>query len=158
MVTSKVIASGILKALGFISVIVFLGFFLFKIQTVILYLVISLILTLIGARIKNFLMKRFKFNNLFASITTILFFVTLVLSFVVMFVPLVLSQIENLSLLNTAKIEKSIVLVYNQMNNFLDIHGLDSDKILKQSNWYENIDVKSIPNFLNILIGTISDF
>src|SRR5436190_19572507 len=99
MITSKTIASGILRALGFISTIVILGYFLFEIQTVILYIVISLVLTLIGARIKQFTMKRFKFNNLIASVATILFFMAIVLCFALMFVPLIISQIESLSLL-----------------------------------------------------------
>jgi len=158
MITSKIIASGILRVLGFIAAIALLGYVLFKLQTVILYLVLSVILTLIGNRIKYFMIKYFRFSNLFASIATILFFIIIFLGFALMFVPLILSQIESLALLNIADIEKNVVSIYSQLSNFLNIHGLDADKILSQSNWHEKIDFQTIPNFLNILISAITDF
>ncbi|MBF2092866.1 AI-2E family transporter, partial [Flavobacterium psychrophilum] len=45
--TSKIIANGIIKALLIIVAIAMLLFFLYQIQSVIIYLIVSLILTLI---------------------------------------------------------------------------------------------------------------
>ncbi|MEY2922760.1 MAG: hypothetical protein RL108_1386, partial [Bacteroidota bacterium] len=55
MITSKTIANGILRSIGFIVLIGILLYFLYQIQAVIVYLIVSLIITLIGKPIMSFL-------------------------------------------------------------------------------------------------------
>lgn len=57
MVTSKTIANGILRALAVITGILLLLFLLYKIQSVILFLFIALIVSMIGNPIVKFLEK-----------------------------------------------------------------------------------------------------
>jgi len=47
-----------------------------------------------------------------------------------MFIPLISSQGENLSLLKTAEIEKNITQLLNQSAAFLESHHIDSKQIL----------------------------
>ena len=75
-----------------------------------------------------------------------------------MFVPLILSQGQNLSLLKTAEIEKDLVLLINQITVFLDSHSIDSAQVLKEANITSKINFNFIPDFLNSLLGTISSF
>jgi predicted PurR-regulated permease PerM len=75
-----------------------------------------------------------------------------------MFIPLISSQGENLSLLKTAEIENKITQLTNQTSAFLESHNIDSEQMLKEANISSKINFDFIPNFLNILLGTISSF
>lgn len=158
MITSKTISNGILRALLTIVVIGLVLLFLYQISTVLTYLVVSIILTMIGKPILNFFKKRLKFSHVLATVTTIFIFVLIILGFILMFVPLVSSQGQNLSLLNTAEIEKNITELVNQIKVFLDSHNIDSSKVLKEANISSKINFTFIPDFLNSILGTISSF
>ena len=155
---SKVIANGILKAIGFLFLIVASLYFLYEIKTVIIYLIIALILTLIGNPILDFFKTRLKFKNIFATVTTLLLFVLIIFGFVMMFIPLISDQGQNLSLLKTSEIEKNVIQLTNQISAFLESHHIDSSKIFKEANITSKLNFYFIPNFLNALLGTISDF
>lgn len=155
---SKIIANGILKAIGFLFLIVASLYFLYEIKTVIIYLIIALILTLIGNPVLDFFKTRLKFKNIFATVTTLLLFVLIIFGFVMMFIPLISDQGQNLSLLKTSEIEKNVIQLTNQISVFLESHHIDSSKIFKEANITSKLNFYFIPNFLNALLGTISDF
>ena len=100
MITSKIIAAGILKAVGVLVAIALLLYFLYLIQSVLIYLIISLIVTLIGNPVLDFFKKKLKFNHLYATIATLLIFFLIIFGFIMMFVPLIMEQGQNLSLLS----------------------------------------------------------
>ncbi|RVT73441.1 AI-2E family transporter [Flavobacterium sufflavum] len=155
MITSKTISNGILRALLTVIVSGLVLYFFYQISTVLTYLVISLILTMIGKPILNFFKKRLKFNDVFASIATVSIFILIILGFILMFIPLIASQGQNLSLLNTAEIEKNIAELLKQIQIFLDSHNIDSAKVLKEANISSKINFTFIPDFLNSILGTI---
>ncbi|MFM9824651.1 AI-2E family transporter [Flavobacterium sp.] len=158
MITSKIIANGILKAIVFLILAGLILYFLYLIQSVIIYLVVALILTLIGSPILDFFRKRLKFKHTLATIATLFIFILFIAGFVLMFIPLISSQGENLSLLNTSEIEKDINQLINQTSAFLESHNIDSEQMLKEANISSKINFNFIPNFLNMLLGTISSF
>jgi predicted PurR-regulated permease PerM len=156
--TSKIIANGILRAIVILVVAALGIYFIYEIQTVLIYLVVALILTLIGNPILDFFKRRLRFNHLFATITTLLLFVLIIVGFIMLFVPLILNQGQNLSLLNTAEIESSILRLTDKITVFLDSHNFDSAKLMKEANITSKIDFNFIPNILNSLVGMISSF
>ncbi|CAH0335392.1 hypothetical protein FVB9288_01033 [Flavobacterium sp. CECT 9288] len=158
MITSKIISNGILRALFTVICCGLLLFFVYQIQSIIIYIIISLILTLIGNPILNFLKHKLKFNHLVATILTLLLFIGILSGLIMMFIPLIVSQGANLSLLNTAQIEKDIILLIDQISIFLNDHNIDSAKLLKESNITSKLNFNFIPNFLNSILNTISSF
>ncbi|MFE3847708.1 AI-2E family transporter [Flavobacterium sp. LB3P45] len=158
MITSKIIANGILRAISILVSVALVLYFLYQIQSVLIYLIIALILTLIGNPILDFIKRRLKFNHTFATITTLFLFILIIAGFIMMFIPLILSQGQNLSLLNTAEIEKSIIQLINQISIFLESHQIDSSRVLKETDITSKINFNLIPNFLNVIFGTISSF
>lgn len=158
MITSKTIANGILRAIGTLVLIGIFLYFLYEIQSVLIYLIVSLILTLIGKPIMSFFKTRLKFPNVVATVSTLLLFFLFIIGFISLFIPLILSQSENLSLLNTSEIEQNINELINQILVFLDKHNFDSTQILKEANITSKINFNFIPEFLNSVIGTISSF
>ncbi|MBP4142328.1 AI-2E family transporter [Flavobacterium sp. P4023] len=158
MISSKIISNGILRA---VLTLIFIGLgllFFYKIQSVIIYLIVSLILTLIGNPILDFFKRRLKFNHLFATIAVLLIFVLIIFGFIMLFIPLISSQGQNLSLLNTGEIEKNITQLLNQISAFLENHKIDSAAVLKESNITSKLNFNFVTDFLNMLLGTISSF
>ncbi len=158
MINSNTIANGILKAFITLLIAALILYFIFKIHLIFIYLIISLVLTLIGNPILSFLKRRLKFNNLFATITTLIIYILIILGFIMLFVPLVSDQSKNLSLLNTAQVEENIRQLTENIVVFLDSHNIDTSKLLKESNITSKIDFNFIPNFLNSFIGTLGNF
>lgn len=158
MIHSKTIGNGIVRGVLTLAGIVLLLYVLYLIQSVLIYLIVSLILTLIGIPIINFLRRKLKFNNIFATITTILVFVLIIAGFVMMFIPLILDQGQSLSILNIKSIEETIINLTDQAAVFLDSHGIDSSAALKTSNLTSKLNLNFIPNFLNSVLSTVSSF
>jgi predicted PurR-regulated permease PerM len=158
MITSKILANGILRAIGTLILAALLLFFLYQIQSVLIYILVSLILTLIGIPVLDFLKKRLKFKHTIATIFVLTIYVLIILGFIMMFIPLIITQGQNLSLLNTAEIEKNGIELINQINTFLESHHIDSDEVFDMKNIKSLINLNIIPNFLNSVIGTISNF
>lgn len=158
MISSKIIANGILRAIATLVLVLALLYFLFQIQNVLIYLIVSLILTLIGIPILDFLKKRLKFRHTIAAIFVLTFYVLIIFGFIMLFIPLIISQGQNLSLLNTAEIERNSLELIKQINSFLEQHHIDSSAIFDGKNFKSIFNFNLIPNFLNTVIGTISNF
>ena len=158
MITSKIIANGILKAIGILVLTVLSLYFLYLIQSILIYLVVALILTLIGNPILDFFKKRLKFKHTLATIATLLLFILFITGFILMFIPLISSQGQNLSLLKTVEIEKSITQLVDQTSAFLESHNIDSKQMFKEANLTSKINFNFIPNFLNVILETIGSF
>jgi len=158
MITSKIIASGILKAVGVLAAIALGFYFLYLIQSVLIYLIISLILTLIGNPILDFFKRRLKFKHLYATIATLLIFVLIIIGFIMMFVPLILAQGESLSLLNTTIIEKDISILVSQISTFLESHNIDSNKLFNQNEIISKFNFNYISDFINLFLNALSSF
>lgn len=157
MVTSKTIGNGILRALGITAAILLLLFVLYKIQSVIIFLFIALIVSMIGSPIVKFLERKLKFNHIVAVIVTLVFFILLLAGFIMMFVPLIVTQGENLSLLDTAKLEQDLTNLSDQLNSYFSSHNIDAQNMLKESNIASKLNLNFIPNFLNSLLGILGD-
>jgi predicted PurR-regulated permease PerM len=156
--TSKIIANGIIKALAIIVGIALLLFFLYEIQSVIVYLIVSLILTLITSPFVVFLKRRLKFSNTLAVVFTMFLLALAFVGLILMFVPLIVSQSENLSLLDTKTIENNATELINQFKIYLTNHHINAGKLLNDSSLTSKIDFNFIPTILNTILGTMSSF
>jgi len=157
MVTSRIIANGILKAIAVLAAVFIALYFLWLIQSVLIYLMVALILTLIGSPMVAFFKRKFKFNNVFAVITTLIIFLSIFAGFIMMSVPLIVNQGQNLALLNTKQIEENITQLVTQITIFLEQHNIDSSQLLK-ANVTSKLNFNFIPNFLNAILGMLSSF
>jgi predicted PurR-regulated permease PerM len=155
MVTSKTIANGILRAVLVLAGVFLLLAFLYQLTAVITYLFIALVVSMIASPIVHFLRHKLKFPHIVAVIATLVFLLSLLAGFVMLFVPLIISQSDNLSLLDTAQLQKDIELLISQVNHSLSI---DSEKMIKQANLTSKLNFNFIPNFINSLLGVLSGF
>ncbi|GAA4073331.1 AI-2E family transporter [Flavobacterium cheonanense] len=158
MITSKNIANGILRAIGVLALVCLLLYFIYQIQTVIVYLVVAIIFSMIANPIVEFLRKRLKFSNSLAVVATMILFLLLITGLIMLFVPLITSQSTNLSLLDTKSIENRSIELYNQLSIYLSDHNIEINKIFKETDITSRLNFNFLTDFFNSIIGTISSF
>ncbi len=156
--TSNDITKGILKSIGYIIGVLLLLFFLYKIQSVILYVVVAAIISLIGLPIVNFLKNKFKFNNTFAVIVTIVLLIGILSGLVGLFIPLVVEQGQNLSLLNIQELQSTIENLNQKVITYFSNKNIEINQSFSESNLFSKIDFSIIPNFLNSVVSGFGSF
>lgn len=156
---SKDISNGILRAVATIVGVCILLLFLFKIQSVIVYIAISAVIALTGRPIVRFLRYRLKLNNLIAVIITMVFFLGLILGLIGLFIPLIVEQGQNLSLLNIDLLRENIQNLYSEFISHFKLEQLNAgEDPLAKSNLLSKIDFAVIPEFLNSVVSGFGSF
>jgi predicted PurR-regulated permease PerM len=155
---SKIIANGILRALGILLSIGLILFFLYKIQSVIVYIAIAAVISLVGRPIVLFLRRRLKFNNTIAVVVTMLLFIGLLAGLIGMFIPLITDQGKNLALLDFEQLERNLDNLYQQIVTYFEFNNIDVQESIKDSNILSKLDFSLIPNFFNSLVSGLGSF
>ncbi len=158
MITSKTIANGILRSIFSLTLIVLLLLFVYKIQSVIIHVIIAIIFSLIANSVVEFLKKRLKFKNTLAVIVTLLLFLILLIGLISLFIPLIISQSDNLSLLNTTAIQTKSQDLYVQFNHYLANHKIELSKIVTTNDITSKIKFSYLTDFFNSVLGTLGSF
>ena len=131
---SKIISRGILRALAIIFGILLVFYFLYKIQSVIVYIAIAAVVSLIGRPIVLFLRRRLKFKNTIAVITSMTLLIGLLVGLIGLFIPLIVEQGQNLSLLNIEQLQVNIENLYSEIIGYFNLREIDVQQSLKDSN------------------------
>lgn len=150
---SKTIANGILRALGIVIGIALLLYFLYRVRTVIAYVLIAAVAALIARPVVIFLRSRAKMPNTLAVVITMVLFTGLLFGIIALFIPLISQQSENLSLLNLSELETKLETVLGQLTAYFSNRGIDIFEQINTAEFFEN--AKIIPSFLGSVIGTI---
>ena len=152
---SNTISNGIIKAIAILTGIFILLYFLYKIQSIIVYIAIAAVISLIGSPIIRFLKQKLKFPNTLAVISTMLIFIGIFSGLISMFIPLIIEQGQNLSLLNIEQLQSNIQNLLIQINDYFLAKGVDILDELKHADLFQNMT--AIPNLLNSVIGTLGN-
>lgn len=153
---SKIISNGILRAVVIMTATTVFGYFLLMVTSVLLYIIIAAVIALITKPIVLFLRNRLKFPNSLAVACVMILLVVILLSITGMFIPLMIKQGESLSLLKTGGLEENIGNLINQVKNYLATKNIDFLNEIQKADILVNL--KSIPNLLNAIIGTLGSF
>ncbi len=150
---SKILANGILRALGILVGIFLFGYFLYAIQSVIIYIIIAGILSLIARPIILFLRRKLKFPNTIAVVFTMILMLGLLTGIIILFIPLVTEQGKSLSLLEVDKLQANVQEIFNQITAYFSSKGIDVLGELKNVDFVSQF--KEIPNLLNSVLGAV---
>lgn len=153
---SNELTKGLLKTVAILFGITLACFFIFKLSTVLIYIIVSIVFSLIANPVVLFLRNKLKFKNILAVITTLFLFLFLVISFVLMFVPLIVSQGENLSLLDIPSLEKNYTELVQNLSIYLAKYNIDFFKVLDSINFDSSLNF--IPKLVNNLISILGNF
>ncbi|TYA58897.1 AI-2E family transporter [Formosa maritima] len=155
---SNTISKGILSALGIVLSITLLLFFLYKIQSVIVYIVIAAVISLIGRPIVLFFKNKLKFKDTIAVIVTMVFLIGLLVSLVGLFIPLIVKQSHNLALLDIESLKINIENIYYEVTSYFKIETENVKESIKESHFLSKIDYSMIPDLLNTMISGFGSF
>ena len=148
---TKSILKSILSLLGIGAFL----FFLIKINVVIVYIVISMVLTLILSPFTSLLKSKLKFNNLFASITSLFFLLIIMIVVIGAFIPLIIEQSKNLSLLNNSQLKSNIENLIANVSEYFSSNNLTIYDFLSEFTLLSDIDFAFIPKLLNYIISEV---
>ena len=149
---SKAIANGILRAVAIIVGILLLAYFLYLIQTVLVYLVVAAVVALIGRPMVLFLRRRLKFPNTLAVLTVILILLGIMAGLISLFIPMIVEQGKNLSLLDIDEFQEKLKVINRAINQFLGRSPLplgdmiDAGELEKAEEQYQRI-VEIAPSY-----------
>ena len=115
---SKTISNGILRALLIILGVAILLFFLWTIQSILVYIIIAGVLSLIGRPLIIFLKRKLKFPDTLAVIITISLFIGFLFGLIRLFIPLITQQGKNISLLNINELTNNAESIISQINEY----------------------------------------
>ncbi len=152
---ARAITLGILKALAILGGVVLLFWLLFKIQALILFIAISLVVALVGRPVVLFLQNRLRFSNTLASITALLLIIG---SFVLMmwiFVPIIVEQGKNISEIDFDSVKRDLDELNMQASDYLGVNQLDLIEGIKRTEFVRNFDMEVVPSFIEMFFGNI---
>jgi len=152
---TNTITYGILRAIGILAGIILIGYFLYCIRSVLVYITIAAVISLIGRPIIRILRRRLKFGNGLAVAVAIVLIFGTILGVMAMFVPLIAEQGQNLSLLNIDGLRYNIETLIEQADTYLASYDIDLFKTLRDFDWNSAVSFNAIPNFLNTVLGTL---
>ena len=150
---SKTISNGILRSLLIIVGVALLLLFLWKIQSVLVYIIIAGVLSLIARPLIIFLKRKLKFPDTLAVILAMSLFLGFLFGLIRLFIPLISQQGKNLSLLNINELTTNTEHIISQINEFFLEKNINILEQLKSLDLLSNF--KEIPNLLNSIIGTV---
>tara|TARA_B100000029_G_scaffold390134_1_gene386845 strand:+ start:878 stop:1939 length:1062 start_codon:yes stop_codon:yes gene_type:complete len=149
------LTQSILKSILILSGIFGFIVLLIKVKAVIIYILISMVLTLILRPFSSFLKSKLKFNNLFSSITSLLLLIIIITLIIGSFIPLIVEQSKNLSLLNNSQLRSNIESLAINISEYFSSNNLTIFDFLSDSTLLSNIDFAFIPKLLNYIISEV---
>ncbi|MBS9766713.1 MAG: AI-2E family transporter [Flavobacteriaceae bacterium] len=155
MTNSADIAKGILKAIATLVGISVVLYFLYRIQSILVYIAISAVVSLLARPLVRFMKNKMKIPNTIAVILAMLFFAMLFFGVISLFIPLIIEQSENLALLDIEKLKENLEYVFVEVSNYLASYNINL-KELKTDNLFK--DFTMIPNFLNTIFSALGTF
>ena len=156
MITSKTIANGILKAIFSIALFVTILFIIYEVRTVIFYIAVAIVLSLIANPIILFLRNKLRFRNILAVCVTLFLFFVVFLGIILLLIPLISSQSAHLSLLNTKTIENNLIEVYSKFSLYLQNHNLKIQTLTSPKEVLSKIDFSYLTNFFNSTLNFVA--
>ncbi|WP_313791408.1 AI-2E family transporter [Lacinutrix neustonica] len=137
--TSKTISNGILRAIAILVGIVILMYFVYSIQSVIAYIAIAGVVSLLGRPLKRFLMAKLKFGDTLAVVVTMFIFFLILAGVISMFIPLAMEQSKNLSLLDIDKLQGNFENLYQEFITHFKLNHQDVEESIKDSKVFSRI-------------------
>ena len=152
------IAQGILQAILYLFLIAVGVYALYLLQSLITYIIIAAVISLIGRPITVFLSTKLKFGNTLAVVSTMIFFIVVLFGLLSLFVPLILQQGENLSLLDVDALEIKITRLFEEISAYFNWDQANWKSWFLEKDWMNTLNLDALPEFLNTLLGWLSGF
>ncbi|AZQ44045.1 AI-2E family transporter [Nonlabens ponticola] len=157
-ITPRIIAFGLLRALLVIAGVFALLWFLYEIQSVLLYIGVAAVVSLIGRPIVLFLRDKLNFPNTLAVIVTLLSIFCIIVGIILLVIPIITEQSENISRIDVEQVKEQLEVLNQEISNYFGIERVNVLDRIKQQEFYRNFDMEIVPTFVNGFFGTLGEF
>ena len=145
----------LVKSVVVLSFLGLLTWVLFKIKLGLLYIFISLILTLIVNPLNKFFKFKFKINNTLSSIFSITILISFFSLVIGLFVPILSKQGKNLSLLNTNEFREKFDTTRVSILKYFESQNISLLDFFTDLNLISEIDFSFVTKLFNSIISQI---
>lgn len=155
---ARELAKGIVYAVIQLTVLALLIWFLIQVKTLLIYMLIAGIVSLIGRPINQFLVQRLKMRTILATSFTLVFLMGILVSIISLFVPLLIQQGENLALLNVNELKLNIETLVNEIGLYFNLDNRFWEEQLAVDNLFKNVNLGLLPELLNQTLELLGGF
>lgn len=100
------------------------GYFLIQVSSVLAYIAIAIVLSMVGRPIVSFFAQKCKLPNIFASLMVMTIFISIIVIFFWMMIPVLLDQKGNVSTINWDQLQQNLQLVINKLDIYLQTFSI----------------------------------
>ena len=155
---SKEITKGIVWAVFQIAAISLTIWLLFQLKTLLIYLVIAAVVSLIGRPINKFLIQKIKLRPILATTISILVLLGILISLFSLFVPLLIQQGENLALLDVDLLKANINTLVEEISLYFQLDNSFWQQQFAVDNLFQNVNFGLLPELLNQTLELLGGF
>ena len=155
---ARELAKGIVYAVVQLTALALLIWFLIQVKTLLIYMLIAGIVSLIGRPINQFLVQRLKMRTILATSFTLVFLMGILVSIISLFVPLLIQQGENLALLNVNELKLNIETLVNEIGLYFNLDNRFWEEQLAVDNLFKNVNLGLLPELLNQTLELLGGF
>lgn len=154
---SKTIAKGNLKTLAVVAGVFILIYILYKIKSLLLFVFIAAVISLICRPLVSFLSKKLKIGNTLASLTTLIIVGVFFGSILRVFLPIVLEQSKNISEIDFQVVKKDLNELNIQASDYLGVERINIIEAIKRTEFVKNFDSEFVTSFIEIFFQNVGD-
>lgn len=155
---AKEITKGIFWAVLQLLGLCVLVWLLYQLKTLLIYMLIAGIVSLIGRPINHFLMKRLKMRAVLATSISIVLLLGILISLFSLFVPLLVQQGENLSLLDVDLLKANIQTLVEEISAYFQLDNSFWQQQFSVDNLFQNVNFGLLPQLLNETLELLGGF
>jgi predicted PurR-regulated permease PerM len=156
---SRAIAFGLLRALLIIGGVALLAWLLWEIQSVLFYIGIAAVLSLVGRPIVLFLRDQLRVPNTLAVIITLIFLFSIICGAILMIIPVIAEQGENIAKIDIDEVTNNLEVLNQQISDYFGISRVNVlERIQNLEFVKENFTMDIVPQFVNGFFGTLGSF
>lgn len=152
---AKSFSYGILRAVGILIGIFLLLYFLYTIQSVLVYIAVAGVISLIGRPVVIFLRSTLRIPNQLAVVIVLMMVLLIFVGIILVFVPIVIEQTYHLGQIDIEAFKSDINELNNQVNAYLGVEEINILESIRQSEFVRGLDMNMIPRFLNSVFGIL---
>jgi predicted PurR-regulated permease PerM len=155
-VNANSLTRGIVQAFLIIVGLIALFNLITMAQSLLGYVFLAIVVSLIGQPIKEFFIKRLKFKNTLATVVTLLALLLLILGLGSLIVPVITAQAQNLSLLQIDQWETDLLRLVSDLDIYFDKYDVNLTESINEL--LSKVDFSFLPNLLNGFLGFLGGF
>ena len=138
-----------------ISLLILIIYLTYELRLGILYLFISLILTLIVSPVNKLFLNRVKVGNTFSSLISISVLISFFSLLIGLFVPILTKQGNSLSLLNTKEFRGNLEAIVVSVTDYFESQQLSVLEFISDLNIMSEVDFSFVTKLFNSIISQI---